>query len=45
MEGRIRAIDAGFDDLARGDGSTTAAVLEMLDQIIRKHARPRKKTA
>jgi predicted transcriptional regulator len=45
MEGRIRAIDAGFDDLTRGSGSTTAEVLETLDQIIRKHARPRKKAA
>ena len=45
LEGRIRAIDAGFDDLARGNVSTTAEVLETLDRIIRKHDRRRKKAA
>lgn len=45
LEGRIRAIDAGFDDLARGNVSTTEEVLETLDGIIRKHDRKRKKAA
>ncbi len=45
LEGRIRAIDAGFDDLARGNVSTTTEVLETLDRIIRKHDRRRKKAA
>ena len=45
LEGRIRAIDAGFDDLTRGNVSTTEEVLETLDRIIRKHDRRRKKSA
>ena len=45
LEGRIRAIDAGFDDLKRGNVSTTVEVLETLDRIIRKHDRRRKKSA
>jgi predicted transcriptional regulator len=45
LEGRIRAIDAGFDDLARGNVASTTEVLETLDKIIQKHARPRKKAA
>lgn len=45
LEGRIRAIDAGFDDLASGEHATTTEVLETLDRIIRKHDRRRKKAA
>lgn len=45
LEGRIRAIDAGFDDLAGGEHATTTEVLETLDRIIRKHDRRRKKAA
>lgn len=45
LEGRIRAIDAGFDDLLHGNVSSTTEVLDKLDRIIRKHDRRRKKAA
>ena len=42
LEGRLRAIDAGFEDLERG-GVTTEQVLAELDSMIRKRERKRKK--
>ncbi len=44
LEERVRAIDAGFEDLAGDEHATTTEVLDTLDQIIRTHRR-RKKTA
>lgn len=45
LEGRLRAIDAGFEDLQQGHNLTTGEMLAELDRIIRKHDRRRKKAA
>jgi len=44
LEGRLRVIEAGFEDLQHG-AATTEEVEAELDRIIRKHERRRKKTA
>ena len=45
LEGRLKAIEAGFSDLEKGRGATTEEVLAGLDRIIRKHERRPKKAA
>jgi predicted transcriptional regulator len=45
LEGRLSAIEAGFEDLERGNVATTQEVLSGLDRILKKHGRSRKKTA
>ena len=45
LEGRLKAIDAGFADLEKRRGATTEEVLAGLDRIIRKHERGSKKAA
>ena len=45
LEGRLKAIEAGFADLEKGRGAATEEVLAGLDRIIRKHERRPKKAA
>ncbi|HUF19189.1 MAG TPA: hypothetical protein VMP00_00385 [Burkholderiales bacterium] len=45
LEGRLSAIEAGFEDLERGTAATTEEVLSGLDRILKKHGHSRKKTA
>ncbi len=45
LEGRLKAIDAGFADLERRRGANTGEVLAGLDRIIRRHGRGTKKAA
>jgi len=42
LEGRLRAIGAGFEDLERGVVSTEQVLAE-LDSMIRRHGRKRRK--
>ena len=45
LEGRLKAIDAGFADLESTRGATTTEVLAGLDRILGKHGHRAKKAA